>query len=92
MREQLLQFGIVVAFGAFCFGCCERMAVNFKLRHDRADLPVYRSDDRSGGLLHRAVNLIVALTLVAVGGGELVYFYFIDTSWPRGMAVAAGIA
>ena len=21
MREQLLQFGIVVAFGAFCFGC-----------------------------------------------------------------------
>jgi hypothetical protein len=43
------------------------------------------------GLLHRAVNLIVALTLVAIGGGGLVYFYFIDTSWPRGMAVAAGI-
>jgi hypothetical protein len=42
-------------------------------------------------LLHRAVNLIVALTLVAIGGGGLVYFYFIDTSWPRGMAVAAGV-
>jgi len=42
-------------------------------------------------LLHRAVNLIVALTLVAIGGGGLVYFYFIDTSWPRGMTVAAGI-
>jgi hypothetical protein len=21
MREQLLQFGIIVVFGAFCFGC-----------------------------------------------------------------------
>ena len=42
-------------------------------------------------LLHRAVNLIVALTLVAIGGGGLVYFYFIDTSWPRGMTVAAGV-
>jgi hypothetical protein len=28
---------------------------------------------------------------VAIGGGGLLYFYFIDTSWPRGMAVAAGI-
>ena len=42
------------------------------------------------GLLHRAVNLIVA-TLVAIGGGGLVYFYFIDTSWHRGMTVAAGV-
>jgi hypothetical protein len=42
-------------------------------------------------LLHRAVNLIVALTLVAIGGGGLVYFYFIDTSWPRGMTVAVGV-
>jgi hypothetical protein len=42
-------------------------------------------------LLHRAVNLIVALTLVVIGGGGLVYFYFIDTSWPRGMRVAAGV-
>jgi hypothetical protein len=42
-------------------------------------------------LLHRAVNLIVALTLVAIGGGGFVYFYFIDTSWPRAMTVAAGI-
>ncbi len=31
-------------------------------------------------LLHRAVNLIVALTLVAIGGGAVVYFYLIDTS------------
>ena len=42
-------------------------------------------------LLHRAVNLIVALTLVAIGGGGVVYFYFIDTSWPWGMTVAAVI-
>jgi hypothetical protein len=41
-------------------------------------------------LLHRAVNLIVALT-VAIGGGGVVYFYLIDTSWPRGMTVAAAI-
>jgi hypothetical protein len=42
-------------------------------------------------LLHRAVNLIVALTLVAIGGGGVVYFYLIDTSWPGGMTVAAAI-
>ena len=42
-------------------------------------------------LLRRAVNLIVALTLVAIGGGGLVYFYFIDTSRPRSMTVAARI-
>jgi protein-S-isoprenylcysteine O-methyltransferase Ste14 len=42
-------------------------------------------------LLHHAVNLIVALTLVAIGGGGVVYFYLIDTSWPRGMTVAAAI-
>lgn len=42
-------------------------------------------------LLHRAVNLIVALTLVAIGGGGLVYVYFIDTSLPRWVTVAAAI-
>ena len=42
-------------------------------------------------LLHRAVNLAVALTLVAIGGGGLVYFYFIDTSLPRWVTVAAAI-
>jgi hypothetical protein len=35
-------------------------------------------------LLRRAENLIVALTLVATGGGGLVYFYFSDTSWAPG--------
>ena len=43
------------------------------------------------GLLHRAINLIVGLTLVAIGGGGSAYFYFIDTSWPWEMRVAAGI-
>ena len=42
-------------------------------------------------LLHRAVNLIVALTLVVIGGGGLVYVYFIDTSLPRWVTVAAAI-
>jgi hypothetical protein len=35
-------------------------------------------------LLHRAINLIVALTLVAIGGGGVVYFYLIEASWPPG--------
>src|SRR5271156_37124 len=43
------------------------------------------------GPLHRAINLIVALTLVAMGGGGFIYFYFIDTAWPRWITVAAGI-
>jgi hypothetical protein len=40
------------------------------------------------GSLHRAINLIIALTLVVLGWGGFVYFYFIDT-WPWGMKVAA---
>jgi hypothetical protein len=43
------------------------------------------------GPLQRAINLIVALTLVALGWGGFAYFYFIDASWPWGMKVAAGI-
>lgn len=41
--------------------------------------------------LHRAINLIVALTLVVLGGGGFVYFYFIDTTWPRWITIATGI-
>jgi hypothetical protein len=43
------------------------------------------------GPLHRAINLIIALTLVALGCAGIVYFYFIATIWNRGLAVAAGI-
>jgi protein-S-isoprenylcysteine O-methyltransferase Ste14 len=43
------------------------------------------------GPFHRAMNLIVALTLVAIGWGGFVYFYFIDTTWPRWITVAAAI-
>jgi hypothetical protein len=43
------------------------------------------------GPLQRAINLIVALTLVALGWGGFAYFYFIDASWPWGMKVVAGI-
>ena len=43
------------------------------------------------GPLHRAINLIVALTLVAIGGGGFVYFYFIDTAWPHWITVVAAI-
>jgi protein-S-isoprenylcysteine O-methyltransferase Ste14 len=39
--------------------------------------------------LRRAINLILALTLVALGGGGLVYFYFIDPIWPRWIIIAA---
>ena len=41
--------------------------------------------------LHRAINLIVALTLVALGGSGVVHFYFIATTWNRGLALAAGV-
>jgi protein-S-isoprenylcysteine O-methyltransferase Ste14 len=39
------------------------------------------------GPLHRAINMIVALTLVPLGGGGVVYFYFIDTTWPRWITI-----
>jgi hypothetical protein len=38
---------------------------------------------------HRAINLTVALTLVVLGGGGFIYFYFIDMTSPRWIAVAA---
>jgi hypothetical protein len=41
--------------------------------------------------IHRAINLVVALTLVVLGCGGFVYFYFIATTWNRGLAIAAGI-
>ena len=41
--------------------------------------------------LHRAINLIVALTLVALGGGGFVYFYFVDPASPRWITVAASV-
>jgi protein-S-isoprenylcysteine O-methyltransferase Ste14 len=42
-------------------------------------------------LLLRAINLVLALALVVIGGGGLVYVYFIDTSLPRWVTVAAAI-
>ncbi|MGB8631278.1 MAG: hypothetical protein WCD69_18155 [Xanthobacteraceae bacterium] len=41
------------------------------------------------GPLHRAINLIVALILVAIGGGGFVYFNFIDATWPRWITIVA---
>lgn len=43
------------------------------------------------GPLRRAVNLIIALTLVALGCGGVVYFYFIATTWNQALAIAAGV-
>lgn len=55
-------------------------------------------DGRSGysqtdfvGPLHRAINLIIALILVALGCGGVVYFYFITTTLNHGLAVASGV-
>ena len=39
--------------------------------------------------LRRAINLILALTLVVLGGAGSAYFYFIDPSWPRWIIIAA---
>lgn len=41
--------------------------------------------------IHRIINLILALTLVVLGCVGIVYFYFLTTTWNRGLAVAAGI-
>ena len=41
--------------------------------------------------LHRAINLIVALILTAIGVGGVVYFYFIDTTWPLWITIVASI-
>jgi protein-S-isoprenylcysteine O-methyltransferase Ste14 len=43
------------------------------------------------GPLHRAINLIVALILTAIGVGGVVYFYFIDTTWPLWITIVASI-
>jgi protein-S-isoprenylcysteine O-methyltransferase Ste14 len=43
------------------------------------------------GSLHRAINLIIALMLVALGCSGVVYFYFVVTTWSRGLALAASI-
>jgi hypothetical protein len=43
------------------------------------------------GPLQRAINLIIALTLVVLGWGGFAYFYFINASWPWGMKVASAI-
>jgi hypothetical protein len=39
--------------------------------------------------LRRAINLILALTLVVLGGAGSAYFYVIDPSWPRWIIIAA---
>ena len=43
------------------------------------------------GRLHRAINLAIALVLVALGGVGLVYFYFITATSNGWMALAAAI-
>jgi hypothetical protein len=43
------------------------------------------------GPVHRAINLTIALALVALGGGGFVYFYFVAASWNGWMAAATGI-
>jgi hypothetical protein len=43
------------------------------------------------GPIHRAINLIVALVLAALGGGGFIYFYFIAATWNTWMVVASGI-
>jgi hypothetical protein len=43
------------------------------------------------GRLHRAINLAIALVLVALGGVGLVYFYFITGTSNGWMALAAAI-
>ena len=43
------------------------------------------------GPIHRAINLIVALVLAALGGGGFIYFYFIAAIWNTWMVVASGI-
>ena len=43
------------------------------------------------GKIHRPINLVMALVLVAIGGAGLVYFYFIAETWSTWLATAAGM-
>jgi hypothetical protein len=43
------------------------------------------------GPLHRVINLIVALILVTIGSGGVLYFYFIDATWPLWITIVASI-
>ena len=44
------------------------------------------------GAIRRTINLIIALVLVALGCGGLVYFYFIAATRNGWLALAAGIS
>jgi hypothetical protein len=43
------------------------------------------------GAIRRAINLIIGFVLVALGCGELAYFYFIAATRNGWLALAAGI-
>jgi hypothetical protein len=57
-------------------------------RHQGLDGPLSSGLVSLMSLLRRTINLIVALSLVALGGGGFVYFYFMDTTWPRWILIA----
>jgi hypothetical protein len=70
---------------------CLRCFIGWRPPHIRINEAALNQSSPRTSLLHRAINLVLALALVVIGGGGLVYVYFIDTSLPRWVTVAAAI-
>ena len=61
------------------------------MNFDTLDRAVGSVDRDLMGPLQRAINLIIALTLVVLGWGGFAYFYFNYASWPWGIKVASAM-
>ncbi len=79
MREQLLQFGIVIAFGALCFGCgCAAafIVTRNRFRKETIDRGLAHYDERTGKWeWGPAMDRSTSITLRISGKGRLPVFW-----------------
>jgi hypothetical protein len=78
------------SFVRLACGTCGNGSV-VSLNFDTLDPAIGSVDRNFMGPLQRAINLIIALTLVVLGWGGFAYFYFNNASWPWGIKVASAM-